>query len=136
MKKKLAAISSRIELNAVPLYFAVSDGSLEDRRKFFDVNLSTIDGRLDRDVPCRERVWVDALGVVHSESKLKMCYGLTPVVRYNGDVVVCCRCRWYGKVVGNAFIYPLKEIMDSEQYRLAEARALKREYGEYCKFCS
>jgi len=135
LKHKLSKISSRIEFSTAPLYFSVSDGSEEDKRLFFDRNLSTFDGRVDGRVPCREYVFLDG-GRVVTSSRLRHCYGLIPTVRFNGDVVVCCRARWYGGVVGNAFVSPLKEILESDEYKFAESRALKREYVQYCKFCS
>lgn len=136
LKQKIKQISTDIDFRATPLYFSVSDGSPADKKRFFEANLATSTGEVDARVPCREKVFLDETGDIHSTSKLKICYGLIPTVHYNGDVMVCCRTRWYGGVVGNAFKEPMKDIINSKKYKKAEKLALKRKYVECCKFCS
>jgi len=132
LKEKLLKIDSEIEFNPAPLYFSVSDSDEKDKRNFFEANL----GSFVDTVPCRENVSIDGLGVIHTFSKLKRCYGLNTTIQFNGDVRVCCRARWYGGVVGNAFVSPMNQILQSDEYKLAESNALKREYVKYCEFCS
>jgi hypothetical protein len=136
LRQKIKQISTDIDFAVSPLYFSVSDGSPADKKRFFEANLATPTGELDERVPCREHVFLDETGDVHTRSKMKACYGLIPTVHVNGDVMVCCRTRWYGGVVGNAFKEPMSDIINSKKYRNAEKLALERKYVECCKFCS
>ena len=136
LRQKIKQISTDIDFGVYPLYFAVSDGSQADKKRFFEANLATPTGEVDERVPCRENVSLDSKGDVHTTSKLKGCYGLIPTVHFNGDVTVCCRSRWHQGVVGNAFMDPMRDIINSKKYKNAEKLALKRKYIEYCKFCS
>jgi MoaA/NifB/PqqE/SkfB family radical SAM enzyme len=136
LRQKIKQLSADINFGVYPLYFTVSDGSQDDRNNFFATNLATPEGGVDERVPCRDNVVLNAKGDVIATSNLKRCYGLNPTVNFNGDVTVCCRSRWYGGVVGNAFKTPMRDILKSKKYKAAEKRALKRKYVEYCKFCS
>lgn len=138
LQKAISEISSDIKVSTYPMYFAVSDGSKTDKWAFYFNNLADKDGKLNTDIPCRDIVTLKD-GEVNSVSKLALankCYGLNPTVHTDGSVTVCCRSRWYGGEVGNAFETPLREIFASDSYNEAMKKALRREYVEYCHFCS
>lgn len=128
--KLLSDSLPELKIKTYPVYFSVSDGSEEDKQCFFEQNLLW-----GIEVPCRETI-VDEAGQIVVKSKLKRCYGLVPTIHVNGRVSVCCRSRWYGEYVGNAFRTPMGVILRSRAYKEAVKRAKRREYVEYCKFCS
>jgi hypothetical protein len=136
LRQKIKQLSPKIAFNVSPLIFSLSNGSQADKKRFFEANLATLTGEVDVRVPCRNNVFLDKNGDVHATPKLKHCYGLLPTVHYNGDVKVCCHAPTSSGTVGNAFKEPMRDIINSKKYKAAERLAVKRKYGEWCKFCS
>lgn len=137
LRERVASVSPELSVSVYPLYFGPADSDEEDRRRFFEENLATSDGSLvDERIPCRDRVRLTPDGVVEVTSKLDHCYGLTTTVRWDGSVSICCRSRYHEAPVGDAFREPMIDILNSRNYHYAVALGEKREYVEFCKYCS
>jgi hypothetical protein len=134
-------ISPNIPMIFSPLYYTVSDGANKDKLRFFSDNLITNSGELDVRIPTRENIFVEDNKIIIKPKKRRFpkslfCYTITPTVRVNGDVHLCCRSRWYGKSAGNAFTTPIKDIMKGKLWKKYARRVKWRRYCEYCKYCS
>ena len=137
LKEEVKEISPQIPVSTYPLYFGPADSDDEDRRRFFEENLATPDGKhLDKKIECRDKVKQTKDGRVKVASKLGRCYGLIPTVRWDGAVSICCRSRYHEAPVGDAFKTPMKEILESPIYKRAVRLGIKRKYIDYCKYCS
>lgn len=137
LTERIRGISPGISVDTYPLYFGPSDSDDEDRKRFFEENLSTPDGeKLDKRIDCRDKVKLTKDGTVKVASKLGRCYGLIPTVRWDGAAEICCRSRYHEASVGDAFKTPMKEILESQIYKDTVKLGLKREYIDYCKYCS
>ena len=121
-------ISESIEFSTYPIYFTTSDSTNEDKWNFFYRNL---DGRTE----CRDSVILEG-DTIQIKPKTKKCPGMVPTIRWNGKVQVCCRPRSQDGVVGDAFEFPITEIIQSDSYREAESNGRKRKYVSYCRYCS
>lgn len=118
-----------------PIYFGPSDSDNDDCAMFVKQNLMMDDGSIDKRIECRDNVELDD-GVWKVAPASSSCYGLITTVRWHGGVNVCCRVRYDDGIVGDAFAMPLSEILRSEKYGEARRLGLKRQYVEYCKYCS
>lgn len=134
---KIREISPKVPVSTFLLYFGPADSDDEDRKRFFEENLSTPDGKtLDKGIECRDKVKLTKDGRVKVASKLGRCYGLIPTVRWDGAAEICCRSRYHEASVGDAFKTPMREILQSPLYKNAVKLGVKRKYIEYCKYCS
>lgn len=137
LTEKTKEISPDIPVSTYPLYFGPADSDDEDRRRFFEENLSTPNGeKLDKKIDCRDKVKLMKDGRVEVGSKLGRCYGLIPTVRWDGAAEICCRSRYHEASVGDAFKTPMREILQSPLYKDAVKLGVKRKYIDYCKYCS
>lgn len=126
----LKKIGVKEPLQVLPIYFSCSDSDNEDRMRFVQENL--IEG-----LPCRDS-WKVVNGKVIVEPIRGECNPPMRVltIRWNGGVHICCRARYHEGFVGNAFEEPIRKIMASDRYKEAVEQSKRREYVEYCKYCS
>lgn len=137
LKHKVKEINPQISVSAYPVYFGPADSDNEDKAAFVRENLTTEGAaRLNKEVMCRDEVAVNNKGQVEVSSKLERCYGLIPTVRWDGSVNICCRERYHDRSEGDAFALPLKIIIKSKAYKAAIKLGRKREYIDYCRYCS
>lgn len=110
------------------LFFGCSDGSEEDKLKWIENNY-------DGNVKIREKISIVNSEIV-TRTKDNRCPGLIPTIRWNGDVNICCRVRYGDGIVGNAFETPIADIVALKEYKDAVTHAKRKEYIEYCQYCS
>ena len=127
-KRIRGVIPGGLRVRTLPIYFACSDGSNEDKLKFIKENLTS-------KIRCRDS-WRIEDGKAIVETKAIKCNGLVPTVRWDGAVNICCRARYHDGIVGDAFKTPMREIVHSSEYRRVKKLGMRRRYIEYCKYCS
>lgn len=110
------------------LYFGCSDGSSGDKLKWLENNY-------DHNVKIRENISVKNSEIT-TYLKSNRCPGLVLTIRWNGGVNICCRARYGDGIIGNAFKTPIADIIASKQYKEAVRQGKRKEYIEYCRYCS
>lgn len=130
LKDRIALIDPSISVVTYPLYFGPSDSNEEDKQLFYERNFGSL-----KNIACRDKVKFKH-GKIIVSPKTKKCYGFIPTIRWNGNIEICCRDRYHEKSLGNAFTIPLRNIIESPEYKQAIKAGKKREYIKYCKYCS
>jgi MoaA/NifB/PqqE/SkfB family radical SAM enzyme len=69
------------------------------------------------------------------KSKEPRCPFMIPTVKWNGKVTICCHDQLSRLDLGNAFEYPLSDILETEVYYSAEERGKRRQHY-FCRECN
>lgn len=119
------------------LYFSSSDSSNEDKIRFIEKNFLNKDGTVNNEVRCRDRVeYNNGIVNVTSLKSNHPCTDYNFVIRWNGNVQLCCRPRKHDGVIANGFEKSLLRIYKSDELKETIGKMAKREYVSYCKHCS
>jgi MoaA/NifB/PqqE/SkfB family radical SAM enzyme len=68
-------------------------------------------------------------------AKVQNCCFSVPTVKWDGKVTVCCHDQYSRLNLGNAFEEPLRNILNSREFRIAEKKGQNREFY-FCKNCN
>lgn len=129
--------SLNVKTSKFPLYFSSSDSSNKDKIRFIERNFVNKDGTINTEVQCRDVVEYDKGIVKVTSLKSKYpCVDYNFVIRWNGNIQLCCRPRKHDGIIADGFKTSLLDIYKSDKLKEVIGKMAKREYVSYCKYCS